>query len=397
MGGTWVHCELSYYGLVQAFKPTITSINPAQSLHNFGAGLEDGPAKFLDTIEKIARDFFAVNSFTSRELLPWPNHPYRQSALWRKYDCLSAKQRLEQLSLSPKDKELFASYISLFRCCSLEDTSFFEILRWYALSGPSTAGVYEYTSTYKLSHGGMTSFARAILSEYTGDRLFNTPIVEVTQDGSSAHIATQGDRRSRQRWLSLLFRCKSDPLLRLFINCLSDVKFSPPLSALRSEAARHGHQNKGSKYHIKLGSQDPLWFATGEWSCWGPNAMIMYHTELQRPHDRVVFASADWPMGGEDSSSAHSKAIRTYSRYLAGQYGALVPGKCESSVGPVPTQPTDKHHARGANISAAEAGGTEDTTEACSQPPLLSVDQRSFFGTQLSVALRYLALPRSTI
>ena len=45
-------------------------------------------------------------------------------------------------------------------------------------------------------------------------------------------------------------------------NCLSDVKFSPPLSALRTEAARHGHQNKGSKYHFKLASQDPLWFAT---------------------------------------------------------------------------------------------------------------------------------------
>lgn len=40
---------------------------------------------------------------------------------------------------------------------------------------------------------------------------------------------------------------------------------------------------------------DPL--AKGVWSCWGPNAMSRFLAELQQPHGRVLFASADWADG----------------------------------------------------------------------------------------------------
>lgn len=40
---------------------------------------------------------------------------------------------------------------------------------------------------------------------------------------------------------------------------------------------------------------DPL--AKGVWSCWGPQAMSKYLAELQLPHGRVIFASADWADG----------------------------------------------------------------------------------------------------
>jgi lysyl oxidase-like protein 2/3/4 len=37
--------------------------------------------------------------------------------------------------------------------------------------------------------------------------------------------------------------------------------------------------------------------AKGTWSCWGPGAMSKWLTELQKPHGRVLFASADWVDG----------------------------------------------------------------------------------------------------
>ena len=40
---------------------------------------------------------------------------------------------------------------------------------------------------------------------------------------------------------------------------------------------------------------DPM--AKGTWSCWGPGSMTQYLQELQKPHGRVVFASADWANG----------------------------------------------------------------------------------------------------
>lgn len=38
-------------------------------------------------------------------------------------------------------------------------------------------------------------------------------------------------------------------------------------------------------------------YAKGTWACWGPNSASKYLEELQRPHGRVVFASADWSDG----------------------------------------------------------------------------------------------------
>lgn len=40
---------------------------------------------------------------------------------------------------------------------------------------------------------------------------------------------------------------------------------------------------------------DPL--AKGVWSCWGPGGMTKWLRELQQPHARVLFASADWADG----------------------------------------------------------------------------------------------------
>lgn len=38
-------------------------------------------------------------------------------------------------------------------------------------------------------------------------------------------------------------------------------------------------------------------YAKGAWACWGPNTASEYLEELQKPHGRVVFASADWADG----------------------------------------------------------------------------------------------------
>jgi lysyl oxidase-like protein 2/3/4 len=38
-------------------------------------------------------------------------------------------------------------------------------------------------------------------------------------------------------------------------------------------------------------------FSKGAWSAWGPGYMTKYLSELQKPHGRVHFASADWADG----------------------------------------------------------------------------------------------------
>ncbi|KXJ88141.1 hypothetical protein Micbo1qcDRAFT_151189 [Microdochium bolleyi] len=369
MGGTWVHwsqphtfSELARYGLDKKLKPTVASIRPDRSVHCISTQPEDLPAGFGERLEEIASEFCSIDGHTSRDLLPYPHDPLREPCLWRKYDKISVEERLNQLNLSGKEKDIFEAYIGLFGLCSLKDTSFFEVLRWYALSGHSIAGVYECTSTYKLGSGGMTSFARALLGDFRGDRLFSTQVAEIKQDGASAQVITAGGQK-----ISASVVISTIPL-----NCLSDIKFSPPLSPLRTEAAKHGHQNAGYKFHFKLGDVDPMWFNTismkspspyliafadhngtheaskgtyvvagaksgsvpdykdapfvvnhfkesvrngadvqaymihdwvedpyskGAWSAWAPSAMAKYLGELQKPHGRILFASADWANG----------------------------------------------------------------------------------------------------
>ncbi|KPA39422.1 lysyl oxidase 2 3 4 [Fusarium langsethiae] len=259
MGGTWVHwsqphtfSELVRYGLDKNLKPTVASANPASTTHTFDTKPEEVPAGFAATLEKIAEAFFSIDGYSSRELLPYPHDPFREPCRWRTYDKMSAQERLDQLDFPQKEKDIFQANIGLFGLCSLQDASFFEILRWFALCGHSLQGVLECSSTFKLGKGGMTSFARAIFGDFKGDRLFNTEVSEIKQDGGFAQIITAGGQQ-----ISASVIISTIPL-----NCLADIKFSPPLSALRSEAVRHGHQNHGAKFHFKLRDVDPLWFKT---------------------------------------------------------------------------------------------------------------------------------------
>lgn len=38
-------------------------------------------------------------------------------------------------------------------------------------------------------------------------------------------------------------------------------------------------------------------YSKGVWACWGPGGASQYLEELQKPHGRLVFASADWADG----------------------------------------------------------------------------------------------------
>jgi monoamine oxidase len=50
-----------------------------------------------------------------------------------------------------------------------------------------------------------------------------------------------------------------------------------------------------SAYLLHDWTADPL--CNGQWACWGAKATSKYLTELQKPHGKVFFASADWADG----------------------------------------------------------------------------------------------------
>ena len=153
-----------------------------------------------DVLERVAQAFFTVDGKDSRELMPAPHEPFRRPALWTKYDHLTVKERLDSLcELSDWEKDLFESNISSFGSAPGKDTGFTEALRWFALGGHTMAGVFERAGIWKLGNGGMTSFARAILGEYTGDVLFGAVVKEVKQNRAGATVITSLGQQIKAR------------------------------------------------------------------------------------------------------------------------------------------------------------------------------------------------------
>ncbi|KAI8168453.1 hypothetical protein K4K49_006157 [Colletotrichum sp. SAR 10_70] len=261
MGGTWVHwCqphiynELHRYGLYRNLKASAGACSDAKAFFKPRNGTVKQLTSEMNwaTAEKVAALFFGVDGNTSQSLMPFPHEPFREPALWKQYDGLTVQDRLDQLDIAEMEKDYFSSLVNLFGCNYAADTSFTEVLRWYALGGHSMAGAYDLSGLFKLGDGGMTSFAKAIQGEFTGDLLFGQVVTAIEQTSSAVRIITQ-----EGRIFSARFVVSTIPL-----NCLSRVAFDPPLSPLRREAVDYGHQNKGAKVHFRLDKIEPGWFAT---------------------------------------------------------------------------------------------------------------------------------------
>ncbi|KAI1072900.1 hypothetical protein LB507_008917 [Fusarium sp. FIESC RH6] len=370
MGGTWVHwnqphvySEIYRYNLQGNLKTSAGTVDAKSTLYAAAfsePAILDG-SETAAAVQRAADAFFSIDGLSSRDLMPYPHDPMRHPALWKKYDHLSVKDRLDQIDIPQIEKDLFDGMISSFGSVPGSQCGFTEVLRWYALGGHSMAGVFEHAGIFKLGKGGMTSLARAILSEYRGHLLFETTIDEVKQDKSSVSLTAKNGRTIQARYV----------ISTIPLNCLADVTSTPPLSPLRQEAVNAGHINQGAKIHFKLKQTEEGWFsmasgygaspwcfafsdhngtstkdgtycigfgygghltdprassdiissfrkhlkpgadveaylthdwmndslAKGTWSCWGPDSVSKWFSELQKPHGRVLFASADWANG----------------------------------------------------------------------------------------------------
>ncbi|KXH55403.1 lysyl oxidase-like protein 2/3/4 [Colletotrichum salicis] len=250
MGGTWVHwkvfsshqphvfTEIHRYGLQSNLKTSSGTAAVGNTLYT----PKDSKPGLVDTfatnaaVQNVADAFFSIDGLSSRELMPYPHDPFRLPAAWIKYNHLSAKDRLAQLlDTSQHDKDVFDAMISSFGAVPGSECGFTEVLCWYALGGHSMAGTFELAGMYKLSGGGMTSLARAILDDYRGHVLFDTVVEKIEQQGSTVVMSTKNGSQFEAKY------------------CISTI----PLM----EAIRAGHIDKGSKVHFRLAKPEPGWFS----------------------------------------------------------------------------------------------------------------------------------------
>lgn len=169
----------------------------------------------------------------------------------RQYDNMSVKDRLDAvaLSLSPNERAVLESFILLCSGGTLETTSMFEFLHWWALCGYSYRGCLDHLITSKFKRG-QSSFARRFFDEAlsTGrlSYVFNSPVKSIKDQRDRVTLtARDGRQYTGARLVSTI------PL-----NVLNTVTFDPPLDPQRVSAMNMGHVNQCVKVHAEVSSND---------------------------------------------------------------------------------------------------------------------------------------------
>jgi monoamine oxidase len=190
-------------------------------------------------------------------MLPFPHNPhYVQQA--REAEALSAEQRLSVIApiLDQRTTVILKGAIAAI-CGSIdfEEIGFFDILRWWALCGYSTAGLFDCTEGFKVKEG-QTAFAQKFFDEANATgRLsyaFNRPVARITNSASNVVVTTRNGMELHA----------ARAICTLPLNVLGDISFEPQLPLRKMRALRRKQIHQGAKVHLEVkGRQLRSWSA----------------------------------------------------------------------------------------------------------------------------------------
>lgn len=199
---------------------------------------------------EVAEQVFSIDGMSPRKVMPYPHEPSR-SQPWTNYDGMSVQDRLDQLGVPKNDKDLFAALTNSCGSASAKEIAYTDAMRWYAAGGYSVPTMMDAAASFKIGKGGMTSLARSILGEYAGDTVLQKTVTRVRQaEPSRVSIDCAGGSVYQARRV----------ICTIPLNCLADIQFEPPLSALKRSAVKEGHINVGEKYHFFVDQIQKNWF-----------------------------------------------------------------------------------------------------------------------------------------
>jgi monoamine oxidase len=266
MGGTWIHWsqphvfhEVRKYGLHNHFKrsagTTAATLGGPEFVYSHSGGKlhRMSNAEYEERAEKAFAEFFNIDNDNGRTTIDWPHNPRFDSPDAQKLHSMTVADRLDQIryKLSAEDFDLVAGMCCSIGTSSAQNISLYDVYKWWALSGYSTADFFGATTTFKLACG-TTKLAQCILNDYHGDIIFNSPISAIEEFGSKVVVKL----RTRQAVTAARVICT------IPLNVLHDIRFSPPLSPLKMTASKTGHIAKGAKVHI-LSRSLPTLFTSG--------------------------------------------------------------------------------------------------------------------------------------
>jgi len=248
MGGTWVNwlqphvwSELHRYG-VGVSETKGAAANPMIYLDYNGRRHETTAAEVWPSFEAAASAFFE----DAYGIMPRPAEPFADDQ-WIKSDRFSVQEKLDAADLSPVNRILLDTWFTLCGAADLSEVSWVDMLRWYALSGFTMTGQADAISRYKMK-GGTKVLLEKIAEDSGADIRLGVPIKSVRQTADYAEVTMKnGDK----------LKAKS-VIITVPLNTLSDIDFSPRLSAKKRKVSLEKHVGNGTKFHALLDKEYPM-------------------------------------------------------------------------------------------------------------------------------------------
>ncbi|KAH8587350.1 hypothetical protein B0O99DRAFT_400695 [Bisporella sp. PMI_857] len=275
MGGTWVSWgqahvwrEISRYDMRKELE---ISQDYSHGVNHLSLVTATGEKINLSHDDEDRVTISALKKFTNvdgefgKKIMPFPNDEAHNLEA-ASFDRLTVADRLAQISteLSPQECSALKGWLLLCGGATLDVMSFYEFLHWWALCGHTYEGCIEYLIKYKF-RGGQSSFAIKIWDEAISTKrlsyILNCPIAEVQDSGSMVTVTSVEGRQFRG----------SRVISTIPLNVLNTVKFDPPLSSEKMEAANIGHLNQCVKVHAEISNKD-----LRSWSSINPSSKLIY-------------------------------------------------------------------------------------------------------------------------
>jgi monoamine oxidase len=263
LGGMWVHwaqphvwAELTRYGLEVIEVPS-SQPPPSMSILSQGERRDGSPQDLGALFGALAR-----HCAPSAEVFPRPYEPFHSDQVER-FDAISVRERLDELALEPRVNDLVDAYWATLCHGALEDASFAELLRIYALSGYNPVVMSAAVGGFKL-RGGTRSLVEAMRQEAAAEVALGAAVAQVRQSDGGVVVETVAGE-------SYTAACA---VVAVPLNTLDRVRFEPAISPAKRAAASERHAGRGVKFYAQLrgdlgnvsgfapGSSPVSWFAT---------------------------------------------------------------------------------------------------------------------------------------
>ncbi|KAI9166314.1 Monoamine oxidase N [Paramyrothecium foliicola] len=279
MGGTWVYWnqthvwrEIARYGMQDDIE---SSYDFSRGLNQFLLSSAKGVQSFShekedELMATAIKKLVDIDGNLAKDIVPFP-HSGVLTAVARKCDHMTVADRLVEIrdQITPNERLCMEAFVLLCSGGTLETTSLYEFLHWWALCDYTYDGLINYLVHYKFKKG-QSSFAIRFFQEAlsTGNLTysFNSPVATIKEGVDGVQITTRDGRKfSGQKMISAI------PL-----NVLNDVKFDPPLSAGKTAAATMGHVNQCVKVHAEIAERD-----------------LRSMTGISYPHNNLIYGFGD--------------------------------------------------------------------------------------------------------